>query len=114
MDPVLRISDCDHWFHKECLQASGLPSSIAFDHYVCLCTIFKQQWLQGARSCPLCKGVVRGRTRGQKSPPDDAPGPSGSRRDSGSDDEGPGRDSGRRSALTLEELGSYADSAAEY
>ncbi|KAF8496339.1 hypothetical protein JB92DRAFT_2746837, partial [Gautieria morchelliformis] len=22
LDPVLRISDCDHWFHKECLQAS--------------------------------------------------------------------------------------------
>ena len=58
--------------------------------------------------------MVRGRARGQKSSPDDAPGPSGSRRDSGSDDEGPSRESGRRPALTLEELGSYAGSTAGY
>jgi hypothetical protein len=107
---VLRISDCDHWFHKECLEVSCPLTPFLTDAHL----IFPQQWLHGARSCPLCKGVVRGRTRGQKPSPDDAPGPSGSRRED-SDDEGPGSGPGGGGpgrtgspVLTLEELGSYA------
>lgn len=76
---------------------------------------FSQQWLQGARSCPLCKTTVRGRRRGQKSPSEDIPqaGPSGTRRDDSDDEDpngGPSRNLGRSEspALTLEELGSYA------
>lgn len=84
---------------------------------MCLSISSAQQWLQSARSCPLCKGTVRGRTKGQKLPSDDIPGPSGSRRDSDSDDDDgpssrPNGESGRRPVLTLEELGYYAGSTA--
>ncbi|KAF8519768.1 hypothetical protein BU17DRAFT_47449, partial [Hysterangium stoloniferum] len=23
LDPILKISDCDHWFHKDCLEVRG-------------------------------------------------------------------------------------------
>ncbi|GJJ12956.1 hypothetical protein Clacol_007203 [Clathrus columnatus] len=83
LDPVLRISDCSHWFHKECLE----------------------QWLQKARTCPLCKTVVKGRQQGKKSV-DDAPGPS-RRDDDDSDNDDSRNDPSRRQdslSLTLEEL----------
>jgi hypothetical protein len=38
LDPVLRLSDCSHWLHKECLE----------------------QWLRGAKTCPVCRKDVVG------------------------------------------------------
>jgi len=35
-DPVLKLNNCSHWLHKDCLQ----------------------QWLQGARTCPVCRKSV--------------------------------------------------------
>ncbi|KAJ7228472.1 hypothetical protein GGX14DRAFT_345899, partial [Mycena pura] len=36
-DPVLKLGDCQHWLHKECLM----------------------QWLKGANTCPVCRKDVK-------------------------------------------------------
>ncbi|TFK21383.1 hypothetical protein FA15DRAFT_597971, partial [Coprinopsis marcescibilis] len=47
MDPVLKLNQCPHWMHKECLQ----------------------QWLQNASTCPVCRNnVIPPRTRGSPGP----------------------------------------------
>ncbi|KZP09554.1 hypothetical protein FIBSPDRAFT_914053 [Athelia psychrophila] len=38
-DPMLKLTDCSHWLHKDCLQ----------------------QWLHGANTCPVCRKRVNGR-----------------------------------------------------
>ncbi|EPQ51458.1 hypothetical protein GLOTRDRAFT_48834, partial [Gloeophyllum trabeum ATCC 11539] len=37
LDPVLKMHDCRHWLHKECLE----------------------KWLRSATSCPVCREQVR-------------------------------------------------------
>ncbi|TFK97648.1 hypothetical protein BDV98DRAFT_483916, partial [Pterulicium gracile] len=36
-DTVMKLPDCSHWLHKDCLQ----------------------QWLKGAQTCPICRRRVR-------------------------------------------------------
>ncbi|KAJ7595636.1 hypothetical protein C8J56DRAFT_774643, partial [Mycena floridula] len=82
LDPVLKLPDCSHWLHKECLQ----------------------QWLKGASTCPVCRKAVKGSNpapsshrhrhihRRQPQPPptgNPPPGPS-RRRDDDTDRGGPG------------------------
>ncbi|KAJ7904722.1 hypothetical protein B0H14DRAFT_2327671, partial [Mycena olivaceomarginata] len=38
-DPVMKLGDCRHWLHKECLE----------------------QWLKGASTCPVCRKDVKGK-----------------------------------------------------
>ncbi|KAJ6490380.1 hypothetical protein C8R47DRAFT_977693 [Mycena vitilis] len=40
-DPVMKLGDCRHWLHKECLE----------------------QWLKGASTCPVCRKDVKGKAR---------------------------------------------------
>ncbi|KAJ8474194.1 hypothetical protein ONZ45_g16030 [Pleurotus djamor] len=37
LDPVLKLPECSHWLHKECLE----------------------QWLRGANTCPVCRNSVK-------------------------------------------------------
>ncbi|RDB29834.1 hypothetical protein Hypma_013932 [Hypsizygus marmoreus] len=78
-DTLLKLSDCSHWLHRECLQ----------------------QWLKGASTCPVCRKTVKGSRRtphhhhhhsnepgpSRRRGPDDGPGGSGSGNDSSN---GPG------------------------
>jgi len=75
LDPVLKLSDCLHWLHKNCLE----------------------QWLRNANTCPVCRKRVEGprcppsRHLHQRGPDQD-PTPSGSgsnRRYHGNDDSAP-------------------------
>ncbi|KAH9067872.1 hypothetical protein EDB87DRAFT_1552708, partial [Lactarius vividus] len=43
-DPVMKLSDCSHWLHKNCLQ----------------------QWLRGATTCPVCRQRVWGSQPGRR------------------------------------------------
>ncbi|KAH9050246.1 hypothetical protein EDB84DRAFT_593596 [Lactarius hengduanensis] len=43
-DSVMKLSDCSHWLHKNCLQ----------------------QWLRGATTCPVCRQRVRGPQPGRR------------------------------------------------
>ncbi|KAJ6515680.1 hypothetical protein C8R45DRAFT_810076, partial [Mycena sanguinolenta] len=43
-DPVMKLGDCRHWLHKECLE----------------------QWLKGASTCPVCRKDVKG--KGKRTP----------------------------------------------
>ncbi|KAJ7068472.1 hypothetical protein C8F01DRAFT_978487, partial [Mycena amicta] len=40
-DRVMRLGDCRHWLHKDCLA----------------------QWLKGATTCPVCRKDVKGKAR---------------------------------------------------
>ncbi|KAK7061887.1 hypothetical protein R3P38DRAFT_2832118 [Favolaschia claudopus] len=40
-DRVMKLGDCRHWLHKECLE----------------------QWLKGANTCPVCRNAVKGKSR---------------------------------------------------
>ncbi|KAJ7721164.1 hypothetical protein DFH07DRAFT_760584 [Mycena maculata] len=40
-DPVMKLGDCRHWLHKECLE----------------------QWLKGASTCPVCRKDVKGKAK---------------------------------------------------
>ncbi|KAJ7094576.1 hypothetical protein B0H15DRAFT_775680, partial [Mycena belliarum] len=40
-DSVMKLGDCRHWLHKECLE----------------------QWLKGASTCPVCRKDVKGKAR---------------------------------------------------
>ncbi|KAJ7284027.1 hypothetical protein C8J57DRAFT_751635 [Mycena rebaudengoi] len=62
-DSVLKLADCRHWLHKECLE----------------------QWLKGARTCPVCRKDVKGKAK-QRTPHHHhhhGPGPSRRREDDG-------------------------------
>ncbi|KAF5381678.1 hypothetical protein D9615_005573 [Tricholomella constricta] len=69
-DSLLKLADCSHWLHRECLQ----------------------QWLRSATTCPVCRKTVSGGSsrRGPHDPSNEA-GPSRRRRHSGN---GPGGGSG--------------------
>ncbi|KAK0473411.1 hypothetical protein IW261DRAFT_693149 [Armillaria novae-zelandiae] len=70
-DSLMKLNDCSHWLHKECLE----------------------QWLKGARTCPVCRKAVKGPSppqnrccpRHSHQPTQNPPGP---RRRDEDDDEG--------------------------
>ncbi|KAK0186667.1 hypothetical protein F5146DRAFT_138845 [Armillaria mellea] len=67
----MKLNDCSHWLHKECLE----------------------QWLKGARTCPVCRKAVKGPSPPQnrrcpRHAPQPTENPSGPRRRDGDDDEG--------------------------
>jgi len=67
-DSILKITDCSHWMHKDCLQ----------------------QWLHSANTCPVCRKRVKGkrkRTRNENETPQDPPQAGPSRRDDDDDDD---------------------------
>ncbi|KZT21891.1 hypothetical protein NEOLEDRAFT_712509 [Neolentinus lepideus HHB14362 ss-1] len=72
LDPVLKMHDCRHWLHKECLET----------------------WLRSATTCPVCRQQVRTQRDRSSTPPvagpssQDLPNQSG---DEDSDDEDPWR-----------------------
>ncbi|KAJ7498721.1 hypothetical protein FB451DRAFT_1015638, partial [Mycena latifolia] len=45
-DPVMKLGDCRHWLHKECLE----------------------QWLKGASTCPVCRKDVKGKGKARRVP----------------------------------------------
>ncbi|TFK50539.1 hypothetical protein OE88DRAFT_1631483, partial [Heliocybe sulcata] len=47
LDPVLKMHDCRHWLHKECLET----------------------WLRSATTCPVCRQRVRPQRDRAPSPP---------------------------------------------
>ncbi|KII85440.1 hypothetical protein PLICRDRAFT_115823, partial [Plicaturopsis crispa FD-325 SS-3] len=63
LDPLLKLTDCSHWLHKECLE----------------------QWLHGASTCPVCRHKVKSNHQHDHSSED--AGPSGSHPPSRRDDE---------------------------
>ncbi|KAJ7178944.1 hypothetical protein C8R46DRAFT_619313 [Mycena filopes] len=68
-DPVMKLGDCRHWLHKECLE----------------------QWLKGASTCPVCRKDVKGKARRHHH---HHSGPEGSRRRDGDGPDGPGPSGG--------------------
>ncbi|KAK7054233.1 RING-type domain-containing protein [Favolaschia claudopus] len=69
-DRVMKLGDCRHWLHKECLE----------------------QWLKGANTCPVCRNAVKGksRQRPQRHHHHPHPGAGPSRRRDDSDPDGGG------------------------
>jgi hypothetical protein len=49
----MRLSDCSHWLHKNCLQVRPLPPNYSPQ------LTLEQQWLRGATTCPVCRQRVR-------------------------------------------------------
>ncbi|TFK69218.1 hypothetical protein BDN72DRAFT_768209 [Pluteus cervinus] len=76
-DPVLKLNNCSHWLHQECLK----------------------QWLRGANTCPVCRKNVKIPSSSPRPPP--RPGPS--RRRDDHDPSGPGGSgSGRGNSSRLQ------------
>jgi hypothetical protein len=65
-DPVMKLGDCRHWLHKECLE----------------------QWLKGASTCPVCRKDVKG--KGKRVHRHDHSGSDPSRRRDSDGPDGPG------------------------
>jgi len=77
-DILMKLDDCTHWLHQECLQ----------------------QWLKGASTCPVCRKTVTGRPGHHGS---NEAGPS--RRRGGPSDDGRGSPSGFRPVGGSDQLG---------